>query len=89
MRIFRRAEEDGTIPLTETRRKIFLMEGDPALVEEEQIDLEIQQKIETSTQAQERGMVIPRMGILEGLVVEKAVLVANSSHVAVMTTLMA
>lgn len=56
------------------------MVGDRALDEEERTDLEMQER---STQAQERGMVIPRVGGLEASVEEKADLVANKSHVAV------
>ena len=56
------------------------MVGDPALDEEGQIDLEMQEK---STQAQERGMIIPNVGALEVSVEKKAGLVANNSHVGV------
>lgn len=75
MCIFHLAGEDGTIPMSRTSRKIFLMVGDPALDEEGQIDLEMQ--------AQERGMIIPNVGALEVSVEEKAGLVANNSHVGV------
>ena len=80
MCIIHLAGEDGTIPMSRTSRKIFLMVSDPALDEERQIDLEMQEK---STQAQERGMIIPNVGALEVSVEEKAGLVANNSHVGV------
>lgn len=59
MHTFHLAEEDGTIPLTRPRRRISLMREDPVLDAGEQIDLETQQKAETSILIQGVAMAIP------------------------------
>ena len=56
MHTFHRAGEAGTIP---SETKLSLIQEDPGLDADEQIDLETQWKTETRIRAQEKTMTIP------------------------------